>query len=55
MNALGQYRFTGHGVIMGKHTQPWQDIETVPAYFGKQVGQARRGYGSFAAKGIEQG
>lgn len=40
MDALGQYPFCGHGVIMGKHARGWQDIETVLAYFDKQVGPA---------------
>jgi hypothetical protein len=31
MNALGQYRFAVHGVIMGKRPQPWLDIETALA------------------------
>ena len=53
MDALGKYPFSGHGVIMGKHTHPWQDIEKVLAFFGKQTGPARRGYRAFVAKGID--
>jgi putative transposase len=55
MDALGKYPFSGHGVIMGKTDQAWQDIETVLAYFGKQKGPARRNYRAFVAKGIELG
>ena len=29
---------------MGKHARGWQEIDTVLAYFGKQVGLARRSY-----------
>jgi len=55
MDALGKYPFCGHGVIMGKHARGWQEIDTVLAYFGKQVGPARRSYRAFVTKGIEQG
>lgn len=55
VEALGKYPFSGHGVIMGKAAQSWQDIEKVLAYFGKQKGPARRSYRSFVAKGIEKG
>ena len=55
MGALGKYPFCGHGVIMGKHARSWQEIDTVLAYFGKQVGPARRSYRAFVTKGIEQG
>jgi putative transposase len=55
MDALGKYPFCGHGVIMGKTNQAWQDIETVLAYFGKQKGPARRNYRAFVTKGIEHG
>ncbi|MGB5619253.1 MAG: hypothetical protein WBM78_20615 [Desulfobacterales bacterium] len=55
MDALGKYPFCGHGVIMGKHARSWQEIDTVLAYFGKQVGPERRSYRAFVTKGIEQG
>lgn len=55
LNHLGKYPFSGHGVVMGKCNQPWQDYKTVLAYFGKQFGPARRGYRAFVAKGIDQG
>ena len=55
MDALGKYPFCGHGVIMGKHARGWQEIDTVLAYFGKQLGPARRSYRAFVTKGIEQG
>ena len=28
MDALGKHPFSGHGVIMGKHTHPWQNAGT---------------------------
>jgi hypothetical protein len=55
MDELGKYRFCGHWVFMGKHVPIWQNIETVLAYFGKQIGPARRSYRAFITKGIDQG
>jgi putative transposase len=55
MDALGTYPFCGHGVIMGKCVQPWQDIETVLSSFGKTIGSARRSYRAFVARGIDEG
>lgn len=40
---------------MGKFDHPWQNIKSVLAFFGKQVGAARRNYRSFVAKGIPEG
>jgi hypothetical protein len=55
INELKNYPFSGHGVIMGKHSRPWQDAQTVLSYFGKASGPARRNYRSFVAKGAEEG
>ncbi len=55
MDALGRFSFSGHGVIMGKHSQPWQDIDKVLAYFGNHKGPARRSYRAFVTKGIVKG
>jgi REP element-mobilizing transposase RayT len=55
MDALGKYPFCGHGVVMGKCVQPWQDIETVLAYFGKKMGPARRSYRAYVTRGVEDG
>jgi REP element-mobilizing transposase RayT len=55
MNQLGTYPFSGHGVVMGKHSRPWQDAAYVLAFFGKRAGPARRNYRTFITKGISQG
>ena len=52
---LGRYPFCGHGVILGKFKQPWQDTQAVLAYFAKTVAAARRGYRGFVGKGLAQG
>jgi putative transposase len=55
VDQLDRYPFSGHGVIMGKHTQPWQSGEEILQYFGKRVSSARCNYREFVAKGIDQG
>ena len=55
MDALAKYPFSGHGVIMGKHKQPWQNIDMVLSCFGKLKGPARRNYRAFVTKGIADG
>ena len=55
MDQLDQYPFSGHGVIIGKHEQPWQNIERVLLRFGKSVDSARSEYREFVAAGIDAG
>jgi len=47
MDQLDQYPFSGHGVIIGKHEQPWQNIEKVLLHFGKRSDSARCKYREF--------
>ncbi len=49
LDQLDQYPFSGHGVIVGKHEQLWQNSERVLHHFGKRVGSARRKYREFVA------
>ena len=55
LDALAKYPFSGHGVIMGKHRQPWQHSGQVLARFGARVKTARNRYKAFVAQGIDQG
>jgi putative transposase len=55
LDQLDQYPFSGHGVIIGKHEQPWQNSEKVLVHFGKEVDAARQGYEAFVAGGIDEG
>jgi hypothetical protein len=55
MTELDSYPWTGHGTIMGKTQQPWQDKDTVLACFGKTEKEAKRGYLRFIAGGIGRG
>jgi putative transposase len=38
IDQLDRYPFSGHGVIIGKHKQPWQNCESALLHFGKQLG-----------------
>jgi len=55
LDQLDQYPFCGHGVIIGKHRQCWQNSETVLLHFGKRIYSARRKYREFVAGGIDEG
>lgn len=47
---LDSYAFTGHTVIMGKASRPWQDTNTILAYFGTK---GIDGYRRFVEGGID--
>jgi len=55
LNQLGRYSYSGHGVLMGKIENDWQDIESVLKMFDKKAGSARRKYNAFVKKGIVKG
>jgi REP element-mobilizing transposase RayT len=55
MDALRAYHRSGHGVLMGKAIQEWQDTEYVLRLFGDSVRSARRAYERFVVKGMNQG
>ena len=55
LNQLERYRWSGHGVILGKVKYDWQDTDYVLKWFGSKQGQAKRAYRSYVQKGIDQG
>jgi REP element-mobilizing transposase RayT len=55
MQQLDQYRYCGHGVLMGTSHYDWQETDTVLKLFGKRVGAARKHYREFVEKGIKKG
>ncbi len=55
LTQLGRYRWCGHGVLMGKIQNEWQDRDYVLRWFGQKHGDAKKAYGSYVAKGIDQG
>jgi putative transposase len=55
MKALDKYPWSGHGVIMGKRKNDWQNIDYVLSLFGGKKVHARREYRSFVQEGIDEG
>ena len=52
---LGRYSYSGHGVLMGKFENDWQDIEWVLKLYDERLWIARRQYRAFVGKGGSQG
>ncbi len=55
LNALGHYAFCGHGVLMGKFKNDWQDSVFVLQQFGDSTRRSRRMYRQYIQKGVGQG
>ncbi len=45
MEGLDRYRWSGHSVLMGRESRPWQAREEVLSYFGAREGVAKRRVG----------
>ena len=52
---LDRYRWSGHGVLMGKVKNDWQNRDYVLKWFGKKQGEAKSAYRNYVKKGIYQG
>ncbi|MBC8394741.1 MAG: transposase [Deltaproteobacteria bacterium] len=52
---LARYGYCGHSVLMGRVKNNWQDRDYVLKWFGSKEYEAKRTYGEFVKKGIEQG
>ncbi len=55
MHQLDRYRYCGHGIIIGKIKNNWQDTEYVLKLFGKSAAGARKHYRKFVEKGVKMG
>ena len=55
MKELKRYERCGHSAIMGTIKRPWQDSETILAYFGKKRKVAIEKYEKFVEDGIQGG
>ncbi len=55
LTQLDRYRWCGHGVLMGKIKNEWQDRDFVLKWFGSQQGAATKAYRSYVNQGIAQG
>jgi REP element-mobilizing transposase RayT len=52
---LEQYPWCGHGVLMGRFKNEWQDRDYLLAWFGKIEGEAKKAYRKYVQEGIAQG
>lgn len=52
---LDEYKFCGHGVILGRYKNDWQDTNYILQRFGSDRFGARREYRKFVVKGMDQG
>ena len=52
---LDRYRYCGHGDLMGKRSNDWQETASVLVLFADHVSTARRQYRQFVKAGINQG
>lgn len=55
IHELGAYRFAGHSYLIGKQKNGWQTLDRVLSLFGKRASSARRRYGDYVKKGMDQG
>ena len=52
---LDRYRWSGHGVIIGKVQYQWQNRDYVLKWFGEKETEAQRAYRDYVERGINQG
>lgn len=52
---LEKYPWCGHGVLMGRFNNEWQNRDYVLAWFGKKEGEAKKAYRKYVQEGIAQG
>lgn len=55
MESLDRFPFCGHGNLMAKNTNDWQDTNSVLRFFGRTASKARAGYRRFVSEGIARG
>jgi len=55
LQGLDKYRWSGHGVLMGKVKHKWQDRDYVLSWFGDKEVEARRRYRKHVEAGIDEG
>jgi hypothetical protein len=55
LGELDQFPHSGHSVLMGNISHPWQSVDAVLRRFGKRTSSARQACRSFVAKGVDVG
>lgn len=52
---LERYRWCGHGVVLNRFENPWQDREYVLKWFNEKEGEAKKAYRAFVKAGVALG
>jgi len=55
LKELDRYSYCGHSALMGKKKRKWQDVEYALGFFGRRLGEARKGYASYVKEGMALG
>ena len=55
LKQLEDYKWSGHGILMGKREYSWQDSKYVLSWFANTLRKARKIYQPFVADGVKQG
>jgi REP element-mobilizing transposase RayT len=55
LEELDLYPYAGHGALMGRHANDWQETDKILAQFGSRASAARKAYRSFVEAGIAEG
>ncbi|WP_025321168.1 transposase [Deferrisoma camini] len=55
MEALDEYPYTGHAVLLRSRELACQNVDEVLRMFGRRMGEARKGYRAFVEAGFSQG
>ena len=55
ISELDKYHWSGHGVLMGKIKNEWQDRDYVLSWFGEKEGDASRAYRKYVQDGVDEG
>lgn len=55
LKELQDYKWSGHGVLMGKGNLSWQDANYVLSCFGNSIRKGRKICQTFLAEGVKQG
>jgi putative transposase len=54
-SSLGKYEYCGHGFILGKKRNDWQDVDYVLGFFNGKRKMAQGQYEKYVSEGIEKG
>ena len=55
LSQLDRFPYCGHSVLIGKHSNDWQDVEYVLQLFHTNISSARHHYRQFVEHGINEG